>query len=1119
MKKTLLSRVAMLAVFKKVAFFILLTFISTLNAANGNFQQSKISLDVSDTTIFEVFSIIEKEANYRFVYSVNDVDVNKKVSIKVTNVDIESFLTSLLPSKHLTFDVRGNQVIIKSKTKKSTKKTTSSQNSVNSSTFQQQIIEGLVLDQEAMPLPGVNVIIKNARRGTTTDLDGQFRIKATPNDTLVFSFVGFAKQEIPVGSKQHMEVTLVMDGQLSEVVITSSYGTKQRKEHLVSSTYTVGKDEIKNLPLERIDKLLDGIVPGLQYSPQSDNTSSARSRYSVSIRGDASLSASNEPLWILDGTPLYTGGKTNMTGMSTSVSPLSYINPEDIESITVLKDAAATTLYGADGANGVILITTKKGEKGETRFNVSARKGLSFIAENTRFKVLNGQQYMGLAQEAYTNTNRDINYFPFTDNALNTYSNTNVDWYDVFYDQGETSQIGISASGGSERNSYYISGGYYEEKSTLIGNKQQRFSIRANNNIDFTDKMNIDLSLGASYNVNELFTPGNDYYENLPIISPYNEDGSFRQYYRVINGYNPDGTPKWEDRRFFNSLARREQNDDRQRGFAFQGNLKYNYEFLEGISYRLQLGVDYLSSNENRYHSMKNWSGKDQDGNRVGYASLINQDYLKWLTTHLLTVNKTINEHSINGLLGYELMKDDTRLVSANGSGFVNDHVRSVGYAAEQDGGSNFREKTRMSYFGNLTYSYDGRYNATLVVRRDGNSGFGEDVRWGNFASLGAAWNIHNENFFSSDYINALKLKASYGSNGNSRIGSVESMGVYGYGDAYNYAGLPGAGMESSPNPSLSWETTYMTNLGVELKAFDKRVNLIVEAYRNKTDRLISDLDVSRTTGDVRVYRNIGAIENKGIEVTLNTINWRNEDFIWSTTIMASHNRNKLLSLFNDIPKNNGNKRWEVGEDSNAYYLIRWAGVDPRDGYPLWYDKDGNITREYSVDNRVVYKTSTPDLFGSITNNFSYKNFNLRVQASYMLGGYGFSSFGRGVSSDGLNIEHQNQSVNQLDHWRESGDLALSPVPLWGVSTKSVMNSTRFLYNKTHIRLQNVSLGYTMKREITEKLGLQNLTLTLIGDNLGIWTPYDKKNRNSYKNNISGFPMETSISFGLNASF
>ena len=1121
MKKNLLERVAGLPISKnnpiKLTFLVLLSLVSTVNASNGYSQKDKISINVSDITVASVFSAIEKETDYRFVYSLNDVDIDEKVSVNVDGLDIIPFLNILFPDKNLDFKVIEDQVIIKKK--RQPKPKVSNVNSARRPEVLQKIIQGYVYDQDSLPLPGVNVIVKNRRRGTVTNMDGEFKIQASSTDTLVFSFVGFSKKEIPVGQNENINITLSHGGQLSEVVITSSYGTKQRKEHMVSSTYTVNADEIKNLPFQRVDKLLDGIVPGLQYSPQSDNTSSARSRYSVSIRGDASLAASNEPLWIMDGTPLFTGNRTNMTGMSTSVSPLSYLNPEDIESITVLKDAAATSLYGADGANGVILITTKRGQKGKVRFNVAARSGHSFLAENTRFKVLNGSQYMELAKESYANAGRDMRYFPFTDNELNNYSETDIDWYDVFYDRGNTSQVSLSASGGSETSTYYISGGYFQDKSTIIGNKQERFSVRANNATDITDKMYIDLSLGASYNVNDLFTPGNEYYENLPIISPYNQDGSFRQYYRTINGYNPDGSPIWEDQRFFNALAEREQNDDNQRGFAFQGNLKYDYEFLEGISYRMQLGMDYQSSNEDRYQSMKNWSGKDQNGNRIGYASVRNQDYLKWIMTHLLNVNRKFNKHSVSGLLGYEMSQDQSRGVSASGGGFVNDHVRSVGHAADQDGGSSYRETARMSYFGNFTYSFDDRYNATLVGRRDGNSGFGEDAQWGNFASLGLAWNMHNERFFDSNYLNRLKLKGSYGSNGNSRIGEQEAMGVYTFGDSYNYAGLPGAGMESSPNPQLSWETTYMTNLGVEMGAFDNRVNLEIEVYRNKTERLISNLDVSRTTGALRVYRNVGAIENRGIEATLNTVNWRAEDFKWTTTIMASHNRNKLLELFNDIPKNQGNRRWEVGEDSNAYYLIKWAGVDPRDGYPLWYDTAGNITREYSAANRVVYKTSTPDLFGSIVNNLSYKNFSLRVQASYVIGGYGFSSFGRNVSSDGLNIQTDNQSVNQLDRWQQPGDLALSPIPIWGVSTRSVMNSTRFLYNKTHLRLQNISLSYRMEKELSRKLGMNSLNLTLIGDNLGLWTPYDKSNRNSYKNNISGFPMETLVSLGLNASF
>ena len=270
-----------------------------------------------------------------------------------------------------------------------------------------------------------------------------------------------------------------------------------------------------------------------------------------------------------------------------------------------------------------------------------------------------------------------------------------------------------------------------------------------------------------------------------------------------------------------------------------------------------------------------------------------------------------------------------------------------------------------------------------------------------------------------------------------------------------------------------------MTNLGLRVALLDNRLDILTELYRNKTTNLISNLDASRTTGVTTIIRNVGEIENKGIEVTIESKNLITENFSWNTKLIASHNQNKLLKLYNDIPKNFGNQRLEVGQSTNTFYLVKWAGVDPQDGYPMWYDTEGNITKEYSLNNRVAEKSSNPDVFGSMTNMFSFKNrFNLSITAGYTIGGYSFSSFARGVNSDGLNIGDENQSVNQLDRWQSEGDLALAPIPIWGVSTSSVRNSTRFLYSKTNIKIQNVAFSYMLNKKTTQSLGLQSVGIT-----------------------------------------
>ncbi|MBO3096833.1 SusC/RagA family TonB-linked outer membrane protein [Gelidibacter sp. DF109] len=1093
--------------------------LSTLHATSANSQSGKITLSIQKGTIKDVIDEIEKTSGYVFVQSgLNTSDLSQEVSFNVIDKDITSLLGIILIGTDIKHRVVGKQVVLYKNESQNTK-------NIFSKLFQQLFdISGVVTDVSGEPLSGVTIVLKNdTSKWAITDFDGNFSIKGvSTGSVLQITSMGFINQELVINDATEKRIILKEDVQsLDEVIITSNYGTTQKKSNLVSSAYQITSKDISNLPQQRIDQLLEGIIPGLEIKPQSTGASSARPRYSVTVRGKASLTASNEPLWIVDGIPINTGNNTNMiSGIETSVSPLSFLNPDDIESMTVLKDASATTIYGADGANGVILVTTKRGKANKTQINLSLKSGASFINRGTQFKVLNADQYLTLAKESFANAGNPMDLFPFTDNDLNSYSTTDTDWYDVFFDVGTTSQINLSASGGSEKSTYRISGSYFENDMALKGNKQQRMSLRSNNNVKLSDKLSLDFSLVGSYNINSTFTPREDYHSALPIISPYNADGTYRQMYKIIDGRNPDGTPRWIERKFFNRLAEREQNDNGQNALALQAATQLSYKINEVFTLSSQIGVDYNNYIENIYKSMKNWSGINLEGKPEGYAYASNSNFLKWNVINRVNFNKQFDKHEISGVAGLEFGADHYSTIGSYGSGFVNDHIREVSYASFRNGNSSKRKTTKASYLGQLSYSYDNRYNLSLNGRNDGNSNFGQNVRRASFLSAGASWNIHKESFFNSNVINILSLKGSYGTNGNSRFGNQDPEGVYVINDSYQYGDLNGAGISTGANPDLSWETTYMTNIGVRIALLENRLDISAEVYQNRTKNLISKLDASRLTGVTTMVRNVGELENKGIEVTVETKNIMTKNFNWQTRLIASHNQNKLLKLYNDVPKNLGNERLEVGKSTDTYYLVNWAGVDPRDGYPMWYDAQGNITKEFSNNNRVAEKSSNPNVFGSMTNTFSYKNrVSFSITAGYTIGGYSFSSFARSVNSDGYSIDRANQSINQLDRWQNEGQLALAPKPMWGVSTGSVRNSTRFLYSKTNIKIQNAAFNYNFDDGLTKSLGLQSLAVSLIGNNLLVWTPHDKKNRNSYKSNIGGYPMETEISLGINVTF
>lgn len=997
----------------------------------------------------------------------------------------------------------------------------------SNNTVNQLVTTGHVVDSNNEPLIGVTVRQGKKGPATITDVEGRYSITLSKNESksLTFTYVGMKPLTVQVNGRSTINVTLEPSSvALDDVVVVGGYGTAQKREDLVGSMYQVNADELANLPQQRIDAMLDGLVPGLTVGPNSDSPDSPRMRYNTRIRGESSLSASNEPLWVVDDVPIYTGGHTSIIpGMNVSVSPLSFLNPDDIQSITVLKDASATAIYGADGSNGVILVTTKRGREGKVQTSLNLQYGIATIDKSTKFKVLNATQYMELAKESYINGGNDMRYFPYTDNEINSYSTTDTDWSDVFYDTGNTFQVNLALRGGSNKTKFYASGSYYENTGTVKGNKQQRFSVRTNNDFTFLNRFTATIGLQASYNNNDMFNPGHDYYQELPIFSPYNADGSMRLYNKVISGSEPDGSPKWVTNRYLNSVAEREENIDNQKAWYLTGNFQLRWEIIKGLYYNGQFGIDYQSRRAEEYNARTNWSGMSTSEGPYGYSTRSTFEAVNWTTVHRLNFSRTFNDmHKVEALFAFEAGSRDYTTVGASGKGFINDNVQDVTYANERLGSNSSSRMRKVSLIGQLSYAFDRRYYIIGNIRRDGNSDFGSDVRWAQFGSVGVSWNINNEKWFPWQWMDVFKLTASYGVDGNSRLGSQQALGLYSYGSSYSYGGEIGGIQSGVANSKLSWETTHKINLKLRMR-FLTRFDFEVQWYHHQTKNLLTNLDTSRTTGDTRVYRNVGEILNQGFEVTITSDNILAGDdgFSWTTSLNLSHNDNKLLKLYNGIQKNmgTGSTTWKEGYDTNTWFLVRWAGVDPRTGAPMWYDKNGNITHTFSSADRVTYGTPSPEVTGGMTNTFTYKGFSLRVMLNYTFGGYAMSSFGSRSNYDGYNIDSQNQSVNQLDRWQNPGDLAINPKPIWKISSQSGMNSTRFLYRKDCIRLHNVSLTYQLPQKFVRRIGMSNASVTFIGDNLYTWTPDQNSKRNSYKTCMSGFPIERKFSLALMMTF
>lgn len=611
-------------------------------------------------------------------------------------------------------------------------------------------VTGRIMAADGEPLAGASVMIRGTKIGTTADADGNYSIKAPEEGesyVLVFQYLGMRTKEIAVSTQRKLDVRLEEDNQLEGSFIVGAYGTKQSREDLIGSAFQVNADQLKDKPKTRIDNLLSGLVPGMTIEPNTDAAGTTRSRYETRIRGEASLSASNEPLWVIDGVPVYTGGRTNqMAGTSYTVSPLSYLNPDDIESITVLKDADQVTIYGADGSNGVILVTTKSGAKNKP-LAVSARVnfGVATIDKSTEFRMMSQKQYLEVAKEAWVNAGKNLNTFPYQDNEYNSYSTTDTDWSKEYFGVGTNLYADVSLTSGTDKMSNYVTGSYYRTNNTVKGDSQQRFSIRTRNTYDFTGWLKVNAQLSASYNNNDLFPLYRGYLETLPILEPYMNDGSFRLYNKVYD-VEKGG---WTMQKFTkNEVPKREANTNRQRSVVTSANFSAEMKIIDGLKFTAQYAIDYTHSHEDIYYSRVTLDGMDSAGNPKGSSRRADASYINWTNVERLNFDrKFADKHSVSAYAGIELRQVKYQTLYATGSGFMNDNIQEVGYADESSrkGYSSSNIERKMSFLGSAVYSYDSRYYVSFNIRRDGNSDFGEYSRWSNFWSTGVSWNAHKE--------------------------------------------------------------------------------------------------------------------------------------------------------------------------------------------------------------------------------------------------------------------------------------------------------------------------------------------------------------------------------------
>lgn len=958
--------------------------------------------------------------------------------------------------------------------------------------YAQGTLAGTVTDESTgEPLPGSNILILQLDRGASANAAGEYSIGNIPVGTydVRVTYIGYRtfRGTVTIDPGEN-ELDPVLDPDylgLDEVLVIG-YGTRERRD-LTGSVSKVTRSQVENVPVSNIESALSGRATGVQVSSASGLPGG---EVAVRIRGAASLGAGNQPLYVVDGLPVTTRQtSTSLAGNETqhTTSALADLNPSDIESIEILKDAASAAIYGSRASNGVILITTKRGRAQQTEVTVNHFSGAA--TETNRLDLLDGPGYVAVTREAGTAGSAG---YPDPENAP-TYN-----WLDAVHRTGYNTQTDIAFRGGDELTRFYVSGTYFSQEGYFIENRFQRGSVRLNIDHSVTENLRIGTNFGLTRVFNDRVGSDNLLMSlltssalNAPIRPIYLEDGA----YNPVQVFTDDegnvlpgsiiGNPA------HNTVQEARENTRNFRSFRVIGNSFAEWTLADGLELRGSLGLDLLSGNEfNRYLSKTGAGAPDGSGQRR------NEETVNWTGESTLAYQMTPGQdHRLDALAGVSYQSYQTGGLLVAGTNFPSDLFPNVASASEMEAFSAFtNEKWGLeSYFSRLMYDYDDRYTVEGSARVDGSSRFGADNRYGFFPSASAGWRISGESFMdNAGLFDDLRLRVSWGLLGNDGIGDFASRALWA-GNA-NYAGEPGLRPDQIESPRLKWEQTSQWDLGLDMALLNERIALSADYYYKYTSDMLLGVQLPYTSGFADVDDNIGEMKNSGIEFSLETQNVQGE-FQWSTTFNITFNKNEVVSLVNDEPVTGLlHQRAEEGHPMGVFYLQEWAGVNPDTGLPQWYvvEEDGtrSVTSNYAEATRQHAGSVQPDFFGGFANSISYAGFDLSVFFQYVYGNSIYWDDGSFLLNPHSNM---NKSTAILDRWRQAGDE--TDIPRFrddnGNVISSTQASTRFLQDGSYLRLKDVTLTYHLPPDLVNLVGLQRANIYIKGTNLLTFTDYD----------------------------
>lgn len=1111
---------------KKVLLSFLLFFLLT-NVHADNMQ--RVDVKLNNISLREFFSYIEKNYPYTFMYDNTEINDKERISVNERNQPITNVLSSVLKDKGINYEIQGYQIILSKK------------DAIDQSDVRQagrKTVTGKVLDENGDPVIGANIVEKGTTNGTVTNIDGDFTLTVENSAVIQISYIGYLVQEVNSTGRNSVNIVLQEDSKTLDEIVVVGYGT-MRKRDLTGSVSSIKSEDIQRSPVTSLDQAIQGKAAGVQVSQAS---SAPGGRVLIRVRGGNSLSSSNEPLYVVDGFPVSAGGSAG--GNGTAQNPLATLNTADIASIEILKDASATAIYGARGANGVVLITTKRGDIGRPRVTLDAYHGVQTVAK--KLDMMNAREYATLVNEARANDGQS----PVFPNPNNPYYfpdisalGEGVDYQDEVFTSAPTQNYNLSVVGGNDGIRYSVGGGYFGQDGIIKNSNFHRASFRSNLDIKIVPSLTVSTNITASHSwANGMPSEGDGGGGTggvvhgavvMPASVPiYDADGNY-----TMTNPTPGGTPS------NNPVATVNHYKDNQEIDRFLGSVDANWEIMKDLTLKITFGADLSTANRAFYWPKQTHRGNSKNGEA-------NQRYRKdvsYLNENILTYNKVLGDHSFNVVGGYTWQIFHYKHFEASSTGYSTDLYLANNLGAGTtygQPGSNRSQNQLASYLGRLNYIYKDRYLFTLTARADGSSKFGANNKWSFFPSFAMAWRASEEAFLREvDWLSNLKVRASYGKTGNQNIDNYKSLAMLG---TMNYAlgGVlnSGVGPNNIPNPDLKWETTASTDVGLDIGLFNNRLSLVVDYYYKKTTDLLWNISTPSSVGFGSIFKNIGSLENKGLEITLGADVFTGE-FKWNTQMNWSRNRNKVLEIPGYTPSTQGtlsghlkvNGSWlEPGLPVGVWNLLKYDGVfqdqaqleaGPRSsandklGDARFVDKNGDGKINYT-DDRMIVGDPNPDFIYGWTNNFSFKGFDFSV---YLQGSYGNDIINIQRAETNISGPWGNQRREILNRWTPTN--TNTSVPRARVTVDPLLLQSDWLIEDgSYMRVKTMTLGYTFGNVRF----MNSLRLYVTGQNLFTITNYsgfDPEVNSQGNSNLqlgvdyNAYPSAKAVLFGVNISF